>query len=413
MATLLFGSPLPTSGLAKMTHDARISGRFSLASPRFLHQALPITRLIPASAFENHPRRAAAFYCLLFLTPLACAAFLRPRCLSAVLASWLVLYLAGYELLRLPDFSWYYGPPAIVLALFLWMALQGAVRFGANAIRWPGKLVAPVASWTIAIITLVVVVVGTPLYTTSHSRPDSTHMLAARWLRQHAARGNTIVAYEVGTIAYLSGLRTIDLLGLTDPGARVHLREGDFAWAVRDLPTYVFSNERTAWPVSDAIFKECAFVLNYRPAVRLPFRDDTDYVIYRRAHLEEGEPSGGPWAAEWLDIYQPTSIRSGLTTAYSLTVRNLSTSPWRAHTPDAPFVTYEWWDEHGRRVVSEALRTTIPCDVGPGQRALVSASVRSPEQPGTYILNWHLVREGSRRFSEHGMATAVAPVVVY
>jgi hypothetical protein len=312
----------------------------------------------------------------------------------------------------LPNFGWYYGPPAIVLALFQWMALQAAVRFGANVIRWHGTLVAPAVSWTIAIIMLVVVLVGTPHYTTSQPG-NRTHVLAARWLRQHAARGDTIVAYEIGTIAHLSGLRTVDLLGLTDPGARAHLREGDFAWAIRDLPTYVFSNERSAWLVTDAIFKECAFVLNYRPAVHLPFREYTDYVIYRRAHLDDSDASGGPWAAEWLDVYHPTSMRSGLTAAYSMTIRNSSTSPWRAHTPDAPLVTYEWRDEHGRHVESEALQTPLPCDIGPGQRVLLSASVRSPKQAGTYMLNWRLFREGIGYFSEHGMPTAAAPVVVY
>jgi len=65
----------------------------------------------------------------------------------------------------------------------------------------------------------------------------------------------------------------------------VHLQASDFAWAIRRLPTYVFSIERGSgtWPVAKAIFDECAFALSYRPAVRLPFRADTDYVVYRRA----------------------------------------------------------------------------------------------------------------------------------
>jgi hypothetical protein len=279
--------------------------------------------------------------------------------------------------------------------------------------RWQGKVVAVAATWAIAITTLLVLAGGTPLYAKNHPRRESAHVLAARWLREHAAPGDTVVAYEVGTIAYLSGLRTIDLLGLTNPEARMHLREGDFAWAIRDLPAYVFSNERSAWPVTHAIFNECAFALNYRPAARLPFRVDTDYVIYRRAPPDEVQPSGGPWAAEWVDIYHPTSIRRALTTAYSLTLRNQSSSPWRAHTPDAPLVTYEWRDEHGRRVESDALRTPLPCDVGPGQGVLVSASVRSPEQPGTYLLSWHLIREGSAYLGEQGMGSASAPVTVY
>jgi arabinofuranosyltransferase len=416
IATLLFGSPVPTSGVAKMLHDRHISGRFSVASPDFVNQVLPITRLIPASAFSDHRSLKAVFCGLFFMILVACVALLRPRRLVTLLALWLVFYLGGYQLLRLPDFEWYYGPPAIVLALFLWMGLQAAVRFGTDSIHWPGRLVAPAASWTIAIAMLVVLIVGTPLYTTNHSRRDSAHVLAARWLRQHATPGDTVVAYEIGALAYLSGLRTIDLLGLTDPDTRVHLRAGDFAWAIRELPTYVFSGERpvsSIWPVTAAIFAECAFVLNYRPAVRVPLGDVGDYVIYRRAYVAEGKPSGGRWAAEWLDMHHPTSMRSGSTTAYSVSVRNLSTAPWHAHTRDAPFLTYEWRDEHGAAVVSGALRTFLPCDVGPGQRALLSAAVRSPKRPGAYILSWHLMRESSDDVAEHEMVSAGANVIVY
>ena len=413
IASSLFGSPLPTSGLAKMTHDVRISGRFSVLSLDFFYQVLPITQLISPSALSNHPIRMAASFCLVLLVPFAIATVLRPRGLSAMLVSWLVLYLAGYELLRLPNFHWYYGPPAIVLALFLWIALQATVTCAANAIGWRKEAVALAATWTIAITSLFLLVLGTPLYATSHPTRESAHLLAARWLRQHAQPGDSVVAYEVGTIAYVSGLRTIDLLGLTNPEARIHLREGDFAWAIRDLPTYVFSNERSAWPVTHAIFNECAFALSYRPVVRLPFRVDTDYVIYRRAAPDDVAPSSGPGAVEWLDVYHPTSIRRALTTAYSLIVRNRSTDLWRAHTPDAPFVTYEWRDEHGGQVASDVLRTPLPCDVGPGRRVLVSASVRAPEQPGTYILTWHLIREGSGILTAQGIPSAAGSVTVY
>jgi hypothetical protein len=413
VATVLFGSPIPASGLAKMAHDVGISGRFSVASLSFLRQTLPVTTLVSDFTFWNHPRRTTALSCLLLMAPLVCTVFLKPRRLGGLLTCWLVFYITGYELLGLPDFSWYYGPPAIVLALFLWMAFRAALAFTVNAIHGRGELVADCVTWTVTIFTLVMLVTETPLYSKVPPKREGAHLLAGKWLRQHAAPGDTLVAYEIGKVAYVSGLRTTDLLGLTDPLARVHLRESDFAWAIRDLPTYVFSGESPTRPVTAAIFKECSFVLNYRPAVRLRFSDNADYVIFRRAHLAEVEPSGGPWAAEWLDISHPTSMRSGSTTAYSVSVRNLSTSPWRAHTPDAPFLTYDWRDEHGRRVESEASRTLLPCDVGPGQRVLLNASVRSPEPRGTYILNWQLIREGSGYFSEHGMATATAPVVVY
>jgi hypothetical protein len=136
-------------------------------------------------------------------------------------------------------------------------------------------------------------------------------------------------------------------------------------------------------------------------------------VIFRRTHFPETKPSDGPWAAEWLDVHHPTSMRSGSATAHSVSVRNLSTSPWRAHTPDAPFLTYEWRDQHDRHVELEASRTPLPCDVGPGQRVLLNTSVRAPKLRGTYILSWQLGREGSGYFSEHGMPTAAGPVVIH
>jgi hypothetical protein len=37
----------------------------------------------------------------------------------------------------------------------------------------------------------------------------------------HAVPGDTLVAYETGKVAYVSGLRTTDLLGLTDARARL------------------------------------------------------------------------------------------------------------------------------------------------------------------------------------------------
>jgi len=228
-------------------------------------------------------------------------------------------------------------------------------------------------------------------------------VIAGRWLRQHAAPGDTVVAFEVGAIAYLSGLRTVDLLGLTDPAARAYLRSGDLAWAIRDRPAYVFSIENSAgtWPVTRAIFKECVFALNYRPRVRLPFRDDTDYLIYQRESPDA--VAGDREDAEWIDVHHPPSIRSATTVSYSLTFRNRSGHLWRADIPDAPFVTYEWVDSRGARLGEAALRTSIPCDVGPGQRVLVSAAVRAPARPGTYRLTWRL---------SHGTESAGAAVVV-
>jgi len=397
LATALFGSPVPTSGRAKMVHDSDISGRFSITSLALTYQALPITRLVAVDRYGNHPRRTMALVATLYLVSVASAALIRPRWLSMALGAWLVAYLTGYELLRVPNFPWYYGPPAVVIALLFWMGLQAGIALIARALGWPARLVAAVATSTLGLACVVVLVAWTP-WLAEGTPTDKIQVVAGRWLRDHAAPGDNVVAFEIGAVAYVSGLRTIDLLGLTDPAARVHLRSNDFAWAIRDLPKYVFSIERGtgSWPVAKAIFDECAFALNYRPAVRLPFREDTDYVVYRRT-LEEGpKRTRGTSGAEWLDISYPTSMRVGRTVAHSLVLRNASDSSWKARMPEIASVTYEWHEEAGRVGTTQALRTPLPCAVEPGQRVLVSAAVRAPDQPGTYTMTWRLVHDDGR-----------------
>jgi hypothetical protein len=329
------------------------------------------------------------------------------------LACWLIFYIAGYSLLGLPDFPWYYGPPAIVLALFLWMGLHAAAVHGAHAIRLPGELVAHCLTWMAAIFTLLTVLANSPLRLSTPHVQEYVQVQAGRWLREHAQPEDTVVAYESGAVAYLSGLRTTDLLGLTEPRARPHLRRADLAWAIRDLPTFVFATERGMWPVTDAIFTLREFALNYRPAVRLPFREYSDYVLYRRADQEQPHRIGGPVEAEWVDLYHPSSMRRGLVAAYSLTVRNLSTSSWQPSASTAPLITYRWHDEQGHRVTLEQMHTPLPCDVAPGQRILVSAKVRAPDDAGKYVLRWDLLRRGASFLEREAMASAPATVLVY
>jgi len=266
-ATARFGSPIPASGLAKGVLPATISGRFSLASSQFLELLWPALGLAGVRSFSLAPVAVA-------LALAACLLALRPARGPLLVGAWIVLYFAGLSVLRLPDFSWYYAPMALPLALVFWMGFEWLAARGRTAWAAPVTLLAGLVLGGLTL--LLPVPIGF-----FETRP--AQLEAGAWLKAHAAPGSTLAAYEIGMVSYASGLTTVDLLGLTEPAARPHLARGDYAWAIRERrPTYVFTNQPSAWPVTAAIFALPGFLDDYELAARFPFRADTDYLLFRR-----------------------------------------------------------------------------------------------------------------------------------
>ena len=73
-----------------------------------------------------------------------------------------------------------------------------------------------------------------------------------------------------------------------------------------------------------------------------------------------------------------------------VTVRNVGCVAW-SH-PEGDNLAYHWYSLDGRLVEFDGQRTPMP-DVGPGQEATVTATVRAPAA-GEYHLQWAMVREG-------------------
>lgn len=270
-ALLRFGSPLPASGLAKMSHGAAISGSFEPWSPTLLYLAEPWSYrwLGPTGGM---PAKVAGLAVLLAAVAMGLM-LARRSTVAGLTALWLVIYLAGYSALQVPDFHWYYAPPAAGVMLLLWMALESLLR------SFP-PLAARLAMLTAGCLALGGAAslgppAGTPV--------PSAHLQAGLWLKAHAKPVSTLVAYEIGKVAYVSDLRTTDLLGLTDPRARAFLPSGDYAWAIReDGPDFVFTNGPANWPVTDAIFASPEFRKDYVLAAVFPQHHRPDYRIYAR-----------------------------------------------------------------------------------------------------------------------------------
>lgn len=274
-----FGSVLPASGLAKMAHPFSISGRFSPASPRLMNLTFPA---FDALGVLRAPAERLGFLAVVFLGLVLLARSVRPprtfeesgAVTTGLVGAWFLLYVAGMKVLRLPDFTWYYGPPAVSLALLSWILAFALVRRIAPRLSSPSVLAAAAAlsalGWWVPVESEVL-------------REPSPHALAGRWLKEHASPSDTVCAYEIGMVGYYSDLRTIDMLGLTEPGARPHLLRADYAWAIRERrPAFVFTHEPDRWPVSDAIFAEPEFTSRYREVVRFRDPGHADYVLFRR-----------------------------------------------------------------------------------------------------------------------------------
>jgi len=63
-------------------------------------------------------------------------------------------------------------------------------------------------------------------------------------------------------------------------------------------------------------------------------------------------------------------------------------------------LTYMWKNSEGEILEKDGIRTPIPKIIKTGQKIKVNAAVLAPSQPGKYILEFDLVKEGEFWFSE-------------
>src|SRR5262249_12145070 len=94
-----------------------------------------------------------------------------------------------------------------------------------------------------------------------------------------------------------------------------------------------------------------------------------------------------PWA-------RSLTITAGKTISVRMKLDNTGTLPW---TTDVYHLSYHW---KGPENIFEGLRTSLKVTV-PGSMGLLLEDVvlKAPATPGTYTLEWDMVREGATWFS--------------
>ena len=119
--------------------------------------------------------------------------------------------------------------------------------------------------------------------------------------------------------------------------------------------------------------------------------------------------------ADYRATYQvgamPT-IGIGQTVLVPVTVNNVGQGIFSATSSTPVDLGYHWYDQIGKQVVWDGLRTKLPADLQPGQSVALQAQVQSPPDGGTYQLRFDLAQEGVTWFSAKGTPTGDVNVTV-
>lgn len=111
-----------------------------------------------------------------------------------------------------------------------------------------------------------------------------------------------------------------------------------------------------------------------------------------------------PLVAHWLG-YSLAPARAGALATATVEVENAGAVAWRSGHEEGVHLSYHWLDELGNPIVWDGLRTPLPCEVAPGERARAELRVRAPIPPGRYRLALDLVDERRAWFAELGNET--------
>lgn len=194
---------------------------------------------------------------------------------------WTVSYFAGYTVLGVLQFPWYYPPLIPAVSLLIGLGIEGLVESLPQRHRWlrlgltavlVAVCVVPSVDWLMA------------NRRSSRGNHLSTYVEVGEWLRDHTPRGSSVAAVEIGAIGFYSERTIVDTMGLVSPEMVGHLDTWlqTLQFAINHYwPDYAVTLENTAWGgvVSTPWFEE-AYALD--KTVENPDDPVAPVRIYRR-----------------------------------------------------------------------------------------------------------------------------------
>jgi hypothetical protein len=95
-----------------------------------------------------------------------------------------------------------------------------------------------------------------------------------------------------------------------------------------------------------------------------------------------------------------------------MTLRNIGSQAWHSRGQLPVRLSYRWWTDEGALLLVDPERTDLPHRVEPGNKVDLRAWVRTPSEPGQYVLEWDMLREGDAWFGDMGAAMLQQTVTV-
>ncbi|MEM7034371.1 MAG: N-acetylmuramoyl-L-alanine amidase, partial [Chloroflexota bacterium] len=125
---------------------------------------------------------------------------------------------------------------------------------------------------------------------------------------------------------------------------------------------------------------------------------------------EPETPQTPPYQTTFTRNRTPKTASAGQTITVALTIKNTGAFTWVQGGPNPFRMGFRWFDSTGQMVQLPAnfdFRTPLPRDVRPNQSVALQAQLRTPDEPGSYRLQWDMVHENITWFSSQGDAGAV------
>ena len=101
----------------------------------------------------------------------------------------------------------------------------------------------------------------------------------------------------------------------------------------------------------------------------------------------------------------PTALVQGASAPVSITVQNIGNEIWNIAGANPVRLSYHWYDAAGNAVMWDGPRTALLADVVAGASQTLTTTIAAPSTPGTFRLNFALVKEGVAWFAQSAAYT--------